>query len=302
MSAHTPGPWTLIAGETSPRHPFYVEGGGWTLAIVIYEPSSDRDQEENESGEPFTPGRHSVAVLCEADAKAFVLQHHYSGSYPAARLRVGLLRTGVGLAGVAVFSVPMNEHSIPKRCGVEPRAGVELGRFVLLDEVEGNGESWFLARAFAALEAALSDVRAVLSYSDPMPRAEVGGRTFRPGHVGTIYQAHNGRYVGRTRGEWLWLDSGGRVISPRALSKLRNDESGAAGAYEQLLRAGSPKRHMLESGPSYVERALRTGPFRRVKHPGNHTYIWPVGVGRSTTRLAMPGPLPYPKHCLEQLI
>src|SRR5262249_47271110 len=142
------------------------------------------------AGEPFLPGRHEVVALAESDARAFVERHHYSASYPAARYRVGLMRAGVGLAGVAVFSVPMNEASIPRHCGVGPRDGVELGRFVLLDEVEGNGETWFLARAFAELRRALS-VRAVLSFSDPMPRITADGREFCPGHVGVIYQAHN---------------------------------------------------------------------------------------------------------------
>lgn len=244
------------------------------------------------AGEPFQPGRHEVIELEEADAKDFVTKHHYSGSYPAARLRVGLMRCGVGLAGVAVFSVPMNEAIIPKHCGVGPRAGVELGRFVLLDEVEGNGETWFLARAFAMLERKLVEVLSVLSYADPMPRIDAEGRKFSPGHVGTIYQAHNGRYTGQTVGKWLWLSRDGRVIAPRALSKIRNDEQGAAGAYQMLRRSGAPERNPLETGAAYVSRALSEGPFRKVKHPGNHAYTWPVGQHKRERRASG---LPYPK-------
>lgn len=40
-------------------------------------------------GEPFDPGRCEVALIDEGTAKPWVIEHHYSGSYPAARLRVG---------------------------------------------------------------------------------------------------------------------------------------------------------------------------------------------------------------------
>ena len=38
--------------------------------------------------------------------------------------------------------------------GLAPARGVELGRLVLLDEVEGNGESWFLESGFLTRGAA----------------------------------------------------------------------------------------------------------------------------------------------------
>lgn len=246
------------------------------------------------AGERFLPGRHEVVVLPEVDAKAFVCRHHYSGSFPAARFRVGLMRAGVGLAGVAVFSVPMNERTIPKHTGVGPREGVELGRFVLLDEVEGNGETWFLARAFALLERELGEVKAVLSCADPMPRPGPEGSS-RPGHVGTIYQAHNARYVGRTEGRMLWVTREGRILSPRTLSKLRVGDQGAAGAYEILRRAGAPERQPFEDGAAYVARALAEGPFTRVRHPGNHAYVWAVGRERHRTQLGLARALPFPK-------
>lgn len=252
-------------------------------------------------GEPFDPGRHEVAILDELDAKAFVCRHHYSGSYPAARVRVGLFRTSSGarreIAGVAVFSVPMQPASVPRWTSLPAGAGVELGRFVLLDEVEANGETWFLRRAFAALRDARPEIRAVLSYSDPLPRADGAGRMITPGHVGTIYQAYNGRYVGCTKPETLILDRDGRVIPRRALSKLKHDERGAGYVYARLRTAGAPARHLLESGPAYVLRALQEGPFRRIRHPGNHAYVWPLGSARERAALltGFAPARPYPK-------
>ena len=92
------------------------------------------------------------------------------------------------------------------------------------------------------------------------------------------------------------------MISERSLSKLKNDESGAAGAYRMLLEAGAAARRFDESGKDYVERALREGPFSKVKHPGNLVWGWGVGskTDKSLVRKAMVGleyP-PYPEHGL----
>lgn len=253
-------------------------------------------------GELFNAARHSAEVLDEGDAKRFTVDHHYSGSYPAARFRVGLFRSGCshrhGLAGVAVFSVPMNGASLPKYCGVPVTAGAELGRFVLLDEVEANGETWFLGQAFALLVSHRPELLAVLSYADPIPRVDQTGATLTPGHVGTIYQAFNGRYTGRSAPRLLTLTQDGRTVSPRALSKLRNGERGAGHVYSMLRAAGAPARSPLEQDAAYVERALREGPFRRFAHPGNHRYAWPLGDRRRRHRLlsSFASSQPYPKQ------
>jgi hypothetical protein len=258
------------------------------------------------AGELFDPSRHEVAEVDELTAKGFVLEHHYSASYPAARFRVGLFRSSSrrprDLAGVAVFSVPMNNHAIPKYTGLAAAAGAELGRFVLVDEVEANGETWFLGQAFELLRARRPEISAVLAYADPLPRQAIDGRQVTPGHVGTIYQAHNGRYLGRGRGELLVLDPAGRVVSRRSLSKIRNDECGAAYVYNRLRAIGAPARRPLESGEAYVARAIAEGPFRRLRHPGNHAYAWPIGCKRSRRRLLeqFAQAQPYPKRSAQQ--
>lgn len=93
-------------------------------------------------------------MIDEGTAKPWVISHHYSGSYPAARLRVGLFfkerHRPEQLGVVAVFSVPMNQAVAPSNLGVPASASVELGRFVLQDHelLAANAETWFLARAF----------------------------------------------------------------------------------------------------------------------------------------------------------
>lgn len=228
----------------------------------------------------FNPSRCEVVLLPEADAKQFVTEHHYSGSYPAARVRVGLMaKPALGkefLGGVAVFSVPMQSAAIPKYLGCAANDGVELGRLVLLDdELLGyNAESWFVARAFRLLRKALPSVRGVVSYSDPVARYTSEGELVKPGHAGIIYRALNGDYQGRSSARTLILANDGRVVSERSLSKIRLGESGEDYAMRQLVDMGAPPRGLRESGRDYVTRALQEGGFRKARHPGNHVFSW----------------------------
>lgn len=249
----------------------------------------DRRTSFRPAGELFDPSSGTVDAIDEKPAKAFVVGHHYAASYPAARCRVGLFVRG-RLAGVAVFSVPMNERTVPAYFeDLAPGAGVELGRLVLLDEVPANGESWFIARALRILRRELPEVAGVVSYSDPIERTTLAGELVKPGHIGIVYQATNAAYRGRSSARTLLVAPDGRIASPRSLSKIRNDERGAAGAYAQLRTMGAPAREPFEDGRAYLERALAG--FRRIRHPGNHAYTWRVdGRPQACARL------PYPKR------
>jgi hypothetical protein len=258
----------------------------------------DRRDSFRQRGDRFDPSAFRVEVISgDRTARAFVEQHHYSGSYPAARCRVGLYREQAGwfrpeLVGVAVFSVPMAQSVIPKWAGVQAAEGVELGRFVLLDEVGFNGESWFLARALRALHAEIPTVRAVVSFSDPLPRQTSAGIVVTPGHVGTIYQALNASYRGRTEGRSHYMTAEGRFLSPRAISKIRGGEAGWEYATRDLTASGAPPRLPGEEPAAWLARVLPL--FSRVAHPGNHAYTWTIGArGRIG---APPSVLPYPRR------
>lgn len=238
------------------------------------------------SGEVFIPALASVQEIDEATAKAFTIQHHYAHSFPATRYRAGLFvqapHRAEQLVGVAVFSVPMSQGVIPHHfLGLAPARGVELGRLVLLDHIAANAESWFVARAFRLLHSRFGEIDGVLSYSDPLERVDATGNVVKRGHIGTVYQALNATYLGRARGGTMILARDGRIVSRRALSKLRNDESGTGYAYEQMRSMGAPRRRALEPGRVYADRALVEGGFRKQRHPGNHTYAWWLGDRRA---------------------
>lgn len=221
----------------------------------------------------------------DTTAKRFVEEHHYSGSYPAARARFGLYR-GELLAGVAVFSHPPSE-AVLKKLPCERMAGIELGRFVLLSSVAGNGESWFLARCFEHLRR--KGIEALVSHSDPLPRRAVDGQVVLPGHVGSIYQATNAIYAGRTKARSLWLLPNGTVFSERAMTKIRTRDRGYRYAVEQLVVHGAERPLDIgqDLGTWMHEQLRRIG--RRIKHGGNHRYLWAIDkhLRRDIAKLAL---------------
>lgn len=221
-------------------------------------------------------------------AKGFVEQHHYSGSYPAARFRYGLYRRGA-LVGVAVFSHPPHNAVLTNVFPVPAVEAVELGRFVLLDDVPGNGETWFLARAFEQLRR--EGLVGVVSHSDPMPRRAADGAQVFGGHVGGIYQAHNAVYLGRLKPRPVLLLPDGTVFSDRAASKIRNGERGWRYAVEQLVAAGARPPGARADLRAWLAQVLARL-ARRERHPGNHKYAW--ALHRSMRRV-LPASLPYPK-------
>lgn len=243
----------------------------------------------------FDRSRYDVAPIAEAVASAFVTRHHYSGSYPASRLRYGLFDRGV-LVGAAVLSVPCRKEvltaALPE---LEPYAeSVELGRFVLLDSAPANTETYFLARAF---ELARRDgVRGVVSFSDPHPRRTAGGETVFAGHVGTIYQAKGATYTGTGRPRTIYLLPDGAVFSDRAISKIRAGERGHDYAERLLVSWGARARHGEAAG-EWLAAAFDAANVRRVRHPGNHRYVFTLGSARERRRIRLGlGSLPYPKR------
>ena len=247
----------------------------------------DRRDTYRPVGETIRTADYEVAPI-EGDtvAKQFVLDHHYSGCYPAARFRFGLYHHEA-LVGVAVFSQPMSKGVLKPLPG-DPADSVELGRFVLLDGVPANGETWFLARAFEQLR---QHVVGVVSFSDPMPRDNVAGSVVFGGHIGTIYQAFNAVYVGLGARRTLHLLPDGTVFSARAASKIRNRERGWRYAAAQLERFGVPTLTSTEDAATWLRDALKLVTRTR-RHPGNHKYAW--ALSRRDRRF-LPASQPYPK-------
>lgn len=253
----------------------------------------DRAQRWVAPGSLFDPRHYSVDVIRgDASPKSFTVQHHYSGTFPAARLSVGLFGPRAALVGVAVFSVPMSESVLTKWCGLGTSRACELGRFVCLPEVAYNGETWFLARALR-LVLAEKGVESVLSFADPVERRN-GSIVVKPAHWGTIYQASNALFAGRSKPHTEFVAPNGRVISPRALSKLRNVARGWRYAERQLEEVGTPTRRVGEHPRDWLVRIGAA--LGRARHAGNLAYVFPLTEHARGAARALHGTgQPFPK-------
>ena len=114
-----------------------------------------------------------------------------------------------------------------------------------------------------------------------------------PGHVGTLYCVMGSRYTGRSSARIDLILPNGQPISSRAISKIRNDECGQRYAAEQLVAAGARARRSGEDAAHWLADLERVGFLRRRKHPGNHTYLFPLTNAARIAARKVPS-LPYP--------
>lgn len=270
----------------------------------------------------FDRRRFTVAAIHEAVARAFVCRHHYSASYPAARLAWGLFTDDEALVddgplvGVAVLSVPMRAavltNVFPE---LEPfTESLELGRFVLTDAVPANAESWFLAQVWR--QAAAAGLRGIVTFADPLQRQrtivdvdEAGQpitriETITPGHVGVIYQATNAVSLGRSTARTInYVPSAGLVLPERTLSKIRTGEQGSEAAERHLVTLGARARRAHEDARGWLRTALEEIGTQKIRHPGNHRYAWALGTARQRRRqLIALEQTPYPKAARDLLL
>lgn len=274
----------------------------------------------------FDAQLYRVVPIAENVARAFVVDEHYAGSFPAARFSIGLLTRderfpvngavveGMALVGVATFSTPMASSVLTCTFPtLEPYAqSIELGRFVLTD-TPANAESWFLTRAFR--HAYDRGIRGVVSFADPMPRhrrvteiLDDGTFTERteqtmPGHCGLIYQAKGAIALGRSTPRTLNYDARrGVVLSERTLSKIRGGERGSDAAERHLVSIGAAARRAGQDRREWLRDALGELGIVKVRHPGNFRYGFILGSAAQRRRVPVALPrTTYPKPATDLL-
>jgi len=110
-----------------------------------------------------------------------VIDHHYLHRRASIVYAFGLWQDDV-VRGVVTFGIPAARHLQMSACPSNPDLVIELNRLWVHDDMPRNSETWFLARALAAMPP-----RIVVSYAD----------TTR-GHMGFVYRAANFDYAGWT--------------------------------------------------------------------------------------------------------
>ncbi|WP_455569680.1 Mom family adenine methylcarbamoylation protein [Streptomyces roseolus] len=220
---------------------------------------------------------------------------------PAARFRFGLYDIGTGegrLCGVAVFGVPVTAAVLTRPLpDLQPYVeSLECSRFVLVDDVPANAESWFLARCFDELLAL--GVRGIVSFADPVPRRDTSGTLVAVGHIGTIYQATNALYMGRATPRTVKLLPNGIVLNERMAQKVRRQEQGHEYAERLLIGLGAPVLRAGADPKAWLRDALVAVGARNQRHRGVHRYVYRLGKNRrerESIRLGLPTSSPYPK-------
>jgi hypothetical protein len=120
-----------------------------------------------------------------------------------------------------------------------------------------------------------------------------------PGHIGTIYQAHNAVYLGPTKAELKHLLADGTVFPNRALSKIRKRDKGWRYGVERLVSYGADGLGEREDPEAWLALWLPRL-TRKLSHSGNLKYAW--DLERRGKRARLPPSKPFPKVTQLELI
>lgn len=160
--------------------------------------------------------------------------------------------------------------------------------------VPGNGETFMLGRAFRLLRRTLPEVRAGLSYADPMERHDAAGKVIKCSHRGTINAAFSGVYLGRPSARPLILARDGRCINDRT-----PEQAAQRGMRRGLCRTPVGRHgrscapHVREGrGQRHARLAVRRVPA--CTNPGNYAFGWWLSHP-TQDHLPPRGATPYPR-------
>lgn len=242
----------------------------------------------------FNPRRHEIERIPTKLAAEWTIRHHYLGSFPSATVCFGIFRGGE-LSGVAVFGTAQHKNTIPNVFGAShSKDCLLLQRFALVDVLEFNAESYFLARARALLKR--EGYGGILTMSDDTPKTDAFGNVVFPGHIGTIFKSDNAAYLGRTACSDEYIFADGMVLSNRSFSKLVNNESSWKYMAQKLEDYGASKCPTTASERrewGFYWRGILT---RKQRNFGKLRYAWSLHP-----KIKLPASLPYPRFRLSEI-
>ncbi|MBD7913483.1 hypothetical protein [Clostridium cibarium] len=159
--------------------------------------------------------KYQVKLISKAEAKEFIVKNHYSHTFPASCISLGSFDSTDELVGVIVYGMsgqPKMAQSIIPYLGQNDY--YELQRLFVKDCTDKNFESWFIGQSILWLKKNKNEIKMLVSFSDPYY-----------GHEGTVYQATNWLYTGKTSPITVYLNSDGIVVHNRTISKGNVDRS-----------------------------------------------------------------------------
>ena len=177
------------------------------------------------------------------EIRDYVEEHHYSHNVNGLKItKCYALYHGNLLSGAIIFG-QLSTTSWKKYSDNEQDV-VELRRMVITDRSKANVNTWFMSRAIKLLKKDTT-VKKIISYADPFY-----------GHVGAVYQASNGVYLGVTNKDVVLVTKSGKRYHSRA---MRTKYKGELKPFAKRLK------EMYEKGE-----------LSEVVVPGKHIYFYPL--------------------------
>lgn len=241
----------------------------------------EAQQAQNADGNPV-PKDFSTAQVREishAEAKTIILKYEWLGTMGMTRRCFGLFFDGE-LAGVECFGATAGT-GVPYLCGTEHADRVmTLCRGACVHWAHPHSASYLISRACKLLAAA-EGKNIFVAYSDT-----------NAGEIGTVYQACNWFYCGKT------ADRGSLIVAPSG--KVRDQRSIAHFVRDRCRRTNTSTFFRKSTRAEIREELVRTG-HKFVPRTPKHRYVGIYGENRLRQELTDAlrwNVRPYPKRPL----
>ena len=146
-----------------------------------------------------------IREITKEEARPIIVNNHYSHTWSSCKYALGLYKNNL-IVGVVVYGYPIGRNAALSISPIiKEKEVLELTRLWISDSEGKNTESWLLGQSFKWLKQHASDIKVLISYSDP-----------NAGHVGIIYQATNWLYQGRNS-DSRWYLINNELLHPRTV-------------------------------------------------------------------------------------
>ncbi len=157
----------------------------------------------------FKGMEYTIKILSRPAANEYIVKHHYTHAPSVSVLNLGVFRDNA-LIGVISYgqSVAPKMHTALISY-LQKDEYFELLRLHVKDVTPKHFESWFISESFKWIKEFYPKVKILVSFADPSE-----------GHNGTIYQATNWHYVGKTSKAKFYRNiKTGKLVHPRTYLK-----------------------------------------------------------------------------------
>lgn len=158
----------------------------------------------------FKGEEYTIIRLSRPVANEYIVQHHYTGKPSLSVLSLGVLKNNE-LIGVISYGQSVAPRMHTSLVGyLKHDEYFELQRLHVKDVTPKNFESWFISESFNWIKELYPNVKLLVSFADP-----------NNGHAGTIYQATNWFFTGKSSNSKEYYEKKtGNIYHQRTYQKM----------------------------------------------------------------------------------